>query len=45
MVSTGAKNSIYNVMQVLVDKGDEVLVPAPYWVSYVEIIKLAEGTP
>ena len=45
VVSTGAKNSIYNVMQVLVDKGDEVLVPAPYWVSYVEIIKLAEGTP
>ena len=45
VVSTGAKNSLYNVMQVLVDKGDEVLVPAPYWVSYVEIIKLAEGTP
>ena len=45
VVSTGAKNSIYNVMQVLVDKGDEVLVPAPYWVSYIEIVKLAEGTP
>ncbi|MDD4819271.1 MAG: pyridoxal phosphate-dependent aminotransferase [Flavobacteriales bacterium] len=45
VVSTGAKNSIYNVMQVLVDAGDEVLIPAPYWVSYVEIVKLAEGTP
>lgn len=45
VVSTGAKNSLYNVVQVLVDKGDEVLIPAPYWVSYVEIVKLAEGTP
>ena len=45
VVSTGAKNSPYNVVQVLVDKGDEVLIPAPYWVSYVEIVKLAEGTP
>ena len=45
VVSTGAKNSLYNVVQVLVDKGDEVLIPAPYWVSYVEIGKLADGTP
>ncbi len=43
VVSTGAKQSIANVMLVLVNPGDEVLVPAPYWVSYREIIKLAEG--
>ncbi len=45
VVSGGAKHSIANVMLCLVDKGDEVIVPAPYWVSYKEIIKLAEGTP
>ncbi len=43
IVSTGAKQSIANVMLSLVDPGDEVIVPAPYWVSYREIIKLAEG--
>lgn len=43
VVSTGAKQSIANVVLSLVDKDDEVLVPAPYWVSYLEIIKLAEG--
>jgi aspartate aminotransferase len=44
VVSTGAKHSIANVMLSLVNPGDEVIVPAPYWVSYKEIIKLAEGT-
>ncbi|MGE0566850.1 MAG: pyridoxal phosphate-dependent aminotransferase [Bacteroidia bacterium] len=45
VVSTGAKQSIANAVLCLVNKGDEVLVPSPYWVSYLEIIKLAEGTP
>jgi len=45
VVSTGAKQSIANVVFSLINSGDEVLVPAPYWVSYVEIIKLAEGKP
>ncbi|MBA3899343.1 MAG: pyridoxal phosphate-dependent aminotransferase, partial [Bacteroidetes bacterium] len=45
VVSTGAKQSIANVMLSLINPGDEVIVPAPYWVSYVEIIKLAEGKP
>ncbi|HYV92977.1 MAG TPA: pyridoxal phosphate-dependent aminotransferase [Chitinophagales bacterium] len=44
IVSTGAKQSIANVMMVLVNPGDEVILPSPYWVSYREIIKLAEGT-
>jgi aspartate aminotransferase len=43
VVSTGAKHSIANVMLSLVNPGDEVIVPAPYWVSYKEIVKLAEG--
>ncbi len=43
VVSTGAKHSIANVMLALVNPGDEVIVPAPYWVSYKEIVKLAEG--
>lgn len=45
VVSTGAKQSIANVVMSLIDNGDEVLIPAPYWVSYVEIVKVAEGTP
>ena len=45
VVSAGAKHSIYNVMQALVNPGDEVLVPAPYWVSYPDQITLAGGTP
>ena len=44
IVSTGAKQSIANTMMVLVNPGDEVILPSPYWVSYREIIKLAEGT-
>jgi aspartate aminotransferase len=43
VVSTGAKQSIANVVLSLVNPGDEVLVPSPYWVSYREIIKVAEG--
>jgi len=45
VVSTGAKHSIANAMMCVVDEGDEVLVPVPYWVSYKEIIKLAGGKP
>ena len=45
VTSTGAKQSIANVCLSLLDPGDEVLLPAPYWVSYYEIIKLAEGKP
>ena len=44
VASTGAKQSIANVCMSLLNPGDEVLLPAPYWVSYFEIIKLAEGT-
>lgn len=45
VVSAGAKHSLYNAFQVLVQEGDEVLLPAPYWVSYLEQIKLAGGLP
>jgi aspartate aminotransferase len=43
VVSTGAKQSIANAVLSLINPGDEVIVPSPYWVSYLEIIKLAEG--
>jgi aspartate aminotransferase len=45
VVSTGAKQSIANAILSLVDPGDEVLLPAPYWVSYIEMIRLAGGIP
>ncbi len=45
VVSTGAKQSIANVILSLVNPGEEVIVPIPYWVSYIETIKLAEGIP
>ncbi|WP_444666928.1 pyridoxal phosphate-dependent aminotransferase [Flavobacterium columnare] len=45
VVSTGAKQSLYNIAQVMLNHGDEVVLPAPYWVSYFEIIKLSGGTP
>ena len=45
VVSNGAKQSLYNLLQVLVDEGDEVIIPAPYWVSYLEQVRLAGGTP
>jgi aspartate aminotransferase len=44
IVSGGAKQSVCNVLLSIVGPGDEVIVPAPYWVSYVEMVKLAEGT-
>ena len=43
--ANGAKQSVCNAILVLVNPGDEVIVPAPYWVSYPEMVKLAEGTP
>lgn len=45
VVSTGAKQSLYNLAQVLLNPGDEVLLPAPYWVSYSDISKVAGGIP
>lgn len=45
VVSTGAKQSIANVVMSCINEGDEVIIPAPYWVSYIEIVKLAEGIP
>jgi len=45
VVSTGAKHSIVNVVLSIVNPGDEVLLPSPYWVSYLEMIKMAEGIP
>ncbi len=44
-VSCGAKHSLYCILQVLADSGDEVIIPAPYWVSYPEMVKLAGATP
>lgn len=43
LVSNGAKQCIYNILQVLVERGDQVLIPIPYWVSYQEMVKLADG--
>lgn len=45
VVSTGAKQSIANAVLCLVNPGEEVIIPAPFWVSYLEILKLAEGNP
>jgi len=45
VVSTGAKQSIANAILALISPGDEVLLPAPYWVSYGELVKIAGGTP
>ena len=43
LVSTGAKQSLANVVMAIVNKGDDVVIPTPYWVTYSEIVKLAEG--
>jgi aspartate aminotransferase len=43
VVSTGAKQAIANVILSLINPGDEVIIPLPYWVSYIEVVKLAEG--
>ncbi len=45
LASTGAKHSVYNLFQALLDPGDEVIIFAPYWVSYPDIVRMAEGTP
>lgn len=45
VVSTGAKQSLYNVAHVILNEGDEVILPCPYWVSYRDIVKLAGGVP
>lgn len=45
MISTGAKQCLSNVFQAILNPGDEVIVPKPYWVSYPELIKLADGVP
>ncbi len=45
LVSCGGKQSFYNLVQAVVDPGDEVVIPAPYWVSYPDIVLLADGKP
>jgi aspartate aminotransferase len=45
IVSTGAKQSLFNIFQALLDDGDEVVIPSPYWVSYPDMVKLAGGNP
>jgi aspartate aminotransferase len=45
LISCGAKHSLYNICQALFEEGDEVLIPAPYWVSYPDMVMLAGGTP
>ena len=45
VVSNGAKHSLYNIFQALCEKGDEVLIPSPYWLSYPPMVSLAEATP
>ena len=45
IVGAGAKQIIYNCLQALINPGDEVIIPAPYWVSYPDMVLLAEGEP
>ena len=45
MITNGAKQAIFNLFQVLLNKGDEVIIPSPYWLSYPQIVKLAGGKP
>ena len=45
LVTNGGKQAIYNLFQVLLNPGDEVIIPAPYWLSYPEIVRLAGGKP
>ena len=45
LVSCGGKQSFYNLAQALLNPGDEVIIPAPYWVSYPDMVKLADGEP
>lgn len=45
LVTNGGKHSLFNLMLAVIEPGDEVIIPAPYWVSYPEMVKLAGGTP
>lgn len=45
VISNGAKHSLFNLFQVLIEKGDEVIIPAPYWVTYPEQVKYSDGVP
>jgi len=45
LVSCGCKHSLYNLFQALINDGDEVIIPAPYWTSYPDMVRLADGTP
>ena len=45
LVSNGAKHSLYNIFQAILNPGDEVIIPLPYWVSYPEMVKMAGGIP
>jgi len=45
ITSNGAKHSLFNLFQALIDEGDEVIIPAPYWVTYPELVKYSGGTP
>ena len=45
VASTGAKQSLAQILMTIVNPGDEVIVPAPYWVSYYQMVKMAEGNP
>ena len=45
VVTNGGKHAVYNTFQVLLDPGDEVIIPAPYWTTYPEAVKLADGVP
>ncbi len=45
LVSCGGKHALYNVIQAVIDQGDEVVIPSPYWVSYSDMVLLAGGTP
>ncbi len=45
VVSCGAKHSLYNIIQAVCEKGDEVIIPSPYWLSYPEMVRMAEGAP
>lgn len=45
LISSGAKHSIYNLLTAVVNPGDEVIIPAPYWVSYPDMVKLTDGMP
>jgi aspartate aminotransferase len=45
LVSNGGKHSLFNLMMALINPGDEVIIPAPFWLSYPEMVRLADGTP